>query len=120
MEKKYFYGKEISSEGIKYGYVDYACLRDAIGGAILNNTIVSATANIGYWDCVNGSEYNEETEEYKEVYQYFIIGEYGARILSDETNEIIYRNEELDLYVWGVTHYGTSWDYVLTDIAIEW
>jgi hypothetical protein len=23
------------------------------------------------------------------------------------------------MYIWGVTHYGTSWDYVLTDIKIE-
>ena len=22
------------------------------------------------------------------------------------------------MYVWGVTHWGTSWDYVLTDIEI--
>ena len=35
------------------------------------------------------------------------------------TDEIVYYNEELDMYVWGITHYGTSWDYVLTDIAIK-
>ena len=25
-------------------------------------------------------------------------------------------NETLDIWLWGVTHYGTSWDYVLTNI----
>ena len=33
-----------------------------------------------------------------------------------KAHEIVYYSEELDLYIWGVTHYGTSWDYVLTDI----
>lgn len=50
-----------------------------------------------------------------EIFQYFIVSSNGAEILK-EINEIIFYNEELDMYVWGVTHYGTSWDYVLTDI----
>ena len=37
-----------------------------------------------------------------------------------ETNEIVFYSEDLDMYLWGVTHYGTSWDYVLTDIKIDW
>lgn len=44
----------------------------------------------------------------------------GARLLQQETNEIVYYNETLDMYLWGVTHYGTSWDYVLTSIKIDW
>ena len=51
-----------------------------------------------------------------EVYQWYIISDNGASILKDWTNEIVYYNDELDLYLWGVTHYGKSWDYVLTDI----
>lgn len=53
---------------------------------------------------------------YNEVFQYFIIDSNGAEILKDYTNEIVWYNEELDLHVWGITHYGTSWDCVLTDI----
>lgn len=53
---------------------------------------------------------------YKEVYQYFIIDGNGYDILSHWTDEIVWYNEALDMYVWGVTHYGTSWDYVLTEI----
>ena len=30
----------------------------------------------------------------------------------DNTNEIIYYHNELDIYILGVTHYGTSWSYV--------
>ena len=56
---------------------------------------------------------------YHEVFQYYIISDNGAEILREWTNELVWYNEELDMYVWGVTHWGTSWDYVLTDIRIE-
>ena len=117
----FFYGNKVSSYGIKNGYVDYATLAKAFD-AVLNNDIMVKTADIGYWEPVNGSEYYEDeegNENYYEIYQYFIISEQGYEILSQYTNEIIFYNEELDMYVWGVTHYGTSWDYVLTDIKIE-
>lgn len=57
----------------------------------------------------------EEQERQPEIYQYYIVSGSGAEIL-EECNEIVFYNETLDLYVWGVTHWGTSWDYVLTDI----
>ena len=50
-----------------------------------------------------------------EVFQWFIVSDNGAEILK-ECGEIVYYNETLDMYLWGVTHWGTSWDYVLTDI----
>ena len=60
-------------------------------------------------------ELENEQEEIPEVYQWYIIDDNGARICQ-EFNEIVYYNEKLDIYLWGVTHWGTSWDYVLTDI----
>lgn len=64
-------------------------------------------------------ELENEQDEDKEVFQWFIVDDWGARLLQD-INEIVYYNETLDMYLWGVTHYGTSWDYVLTSIAIDW
>lgn len=64
-------------------------------------------------------DWNDDDDRYYEVFQYYIISEAGAEILKEWTDEIVWYNEELDLYVWGVTHYGTSWDYVLTDIKIK-
>ncbi len=61
----------------------------------------------------------QEEENGGEIFQYYILDDNGARILQDYTNEIVFYNEELDLYIWGVTHYGTSWDYVLTDIRVK-
>lgn len=56
---------------------------------------------------------------YEEIFQYFIIDDNGVDILKRETNEIVLYNAELDMYVWCVTHWGTSWDYVLTNIPCE-
>lgn len=85
------------------------------------------------------NEDKEETEEYKnleseqaeleekkeelenemdyepEIYQWYIVSDQGADILK-EINEIVYYNSELNMYLWGVTHWGTSWNYVLTDV----
>lgn len=120
-----FYGNKISDYGLKYGYIDYATLAKSFD-AVLNNDIIAKTQEIGYWECVNGSEYYETEdsegniyEGYHEIYQYFIISQSGFEILQRMTDEIVFYNEELDMYVWGVCHYGTSWDYVLTDIAIK-
>lgn len=72
------------------------------------------------------NEINEQIEELEreqyddtEIFQWFIIDDWGAGLLQ-EINEIVYYNETLDMYLWGVTHYGTSWDYVLTSVKIDW
>ena len=64
-------------------------------------------------------ELEEEQNGDDEIFQYFIISGQGAEILEEYTNEIVFYNDRLDLYVWGVTHWGTSWDYVLTSIPCE-
>ena len=65
-------------------------------------------------------ELESEQNDDQEVFQWFIVDDLGARLLQQEANEIVYYNETLDMYLWGVTHYGTSWSYVLTSIAIDW
>lgn len=65
-------------------------------------------------------ELENEQDNEPEVFQWFIVDDWGARLLQQETNEIVYYNETLDMYLWGVTHYGTSWNYVLTNIKIDW
>ena len=112
---EYFEGNKISEYGLQNGYVDYRTLAKAFD-CVLNNSIIPNTSDIGYWEEVNGSEYDEENDEYIDVYQYYIISDYGASILQEMTDEIVWYNDKLDMYVWGITHYGTSWDYVLTDI----
>lgn len=70
-------------------------------------------------------EINDQIEELEneqnndmEVFQWFIVDSWGAELLQ-RINEVVYYNETLDMYLWGVTHCGTSWDYVLTSIEID-
>lgn len=109
------YGFEVSKYGLENGYLDYQTLAKIVGDCVLNNSIVPY---IGFyeWEVVNGSEENEEG--YYDVYQYYIITEYGAEFLQKYTDELVYYHSEIDMYVWGITHFGTGWDYVLTDLKL--
>lgn len=105
------FGHEVSEYGLENGYLDYGTLSKIVGGCILNNNIIEYT---GYenWDLVLGSEESD-------IYQYYIISESGYQILDYYTDETVYYNEDLDMFVWGITHFGTGWDYVLTDLKLE-
>ena len=110
------YGHEVSKYGLEHGYLDYFTLSKIIGDSIiLGNELMEHT---GYenWDLYSG--YEELDDEYVEVYQYYIISGGGADFLAEYTDELVYYNEQLNLYLWGITHFGTSWDYVLTDIKL--
>ena len=122
-KKKYFYGNEISDYGVENGRVDYACLSKCFD-AVLNNDILGMLTDDGYdFEQISGFFEDDDGEQYTpEVYQWFIVeGVYGNGIeILEQANEIVYYCEKLNMYLWGVTHYGTSWSYVLTDIEITW
>lgn len=103
------YGVAVSDYGLEKGYLDYQTLAGIVGGCILNNTVRAETMED--WDMVSG--------EFKEmVFQDYIISEQGYRFLEDLTDELVFYNEKLDIYIWAVTHYGTAWSHVLTDIKL--
>ena len=134
-----YYGCKVSRYGLENGKVDYACLREAIGGCVLCNnmekrlfeTLEHVSGELySYYDIDNGYEEitREEAEELDmccieeeqiDIYQWYIITDSGAQLLMRETDEIVFYDEELDVYVWAVTHWGTSWDYVLTNIDLR-
>lgn len=109
------FGFKVSEYGVENGYLDYRTLSQIVGDMVLNNAIVPHIGQFE-WELVNGCE--EDEDGWYEVYQYYIISDSGFRFLEDYTDEIVYYHEELDMYVWGITHFGTSWDYVLTDIKL--
>ena len=111
------FGFKVSDYGLENGYLDYYTLADIVGDAILNNHIFQ---HVGYenWELECGEE-EDEDGNYRDIYQYYIITVYGAQFLKESTDEIVYYNEELDMYLWGITHFGTAWDYVLTDLKLE-
>ena len=74
---------------------------------------------IPYLDARVKSFFFKNDKRAYEIFQYYIISEYGADVLEQYTDEIVYYNEQLDLYLWGIDHFGTSWDYVLTNIVVD-
>ena len=86
---KYFYGNEVSEYGQENGYVDYLTLKRAFN-AVLNNGILNATVNIGEWECVNGSEYDEETGCWREMFQLFILTITGLRFFGTGQMRLCY------------------------------
>ena len=116
--KKYFYGNAISDYGMENGFVDYATLAKSINH-VLCNGLFEDTHGYEQWELYSGFDYDEEEDRFIEFYQYYITDEAGAKIL-EEAGETVWYNADLDLYLWGVTHWGTSWDYVLTSIKIDW
>lgn len=111
------YGCKVSDYALENGYLDYYTLSRVVGDSVLNNNIFHY-AGYENWELATGAEEDDEGNFY-EVYQYYIITESGYRFLKDFTDELVYYHEELDMYLWGITHFGTSWDYVLTDIKLK-
>lgn len=95
--------------------ISYAELAKRVGDSILANTARHALDFDDYQDFA-GSSYDEETEEYNEVYQSYVITESGAEYLRARTDELVVYSEKLDLYFWEITHYGTSWTHVFTTL----
>jgi len=109
----------------------YMELARRVGDMVLNNYVRQQSEDFDAWEIQNGRDeycYKHDTEEecekhgddceyeYIEIYQDYIITSGGAEYLQRNTDEIVYYNEKLNMYVWCITHYGTSWDYVNVEI----
>lgn len=64
-------------------------------------------------------ELEREQDEQPEIFQYYIVSDSGAEILQYYTDDPVYYLPLIDCYLWGVTHYGTAWDYVLTNVKLN-
>lgn len=111
---KYFMGKMISPYGLEKGFVDYATLAKSFQ-KIRKDDILDLEEES--WRLVHGFDNDDYWEA--EAQEFYIIDSDGVEILTDWTDEFIWYNVTLDLWVWGVTHTGTRWDYVLTDIECQ-
>ncbi|SFB10075.1 hypothetical protein [Selenomonas ruminantium] len=112
-----FWGVEVSPYGMKHKCLDYKTMVIALtyNECFSNYNVMTA---VNDWDLENGSDYNEENDEYIEVMDYLIMSPRAAENIKKYTDEIVYYSPSLDLYVLGVCHCGTSWDYVSTDYEI--
>lgn len=137
--KKTYYGNAISTYGLEQGYVDYHAFAQAFSHILWNyfvevchsHTVEVEMGEDYYWidkdgnrltceeyDKLDADTQDECQEEYVEFYQYYIVGDEALYYLK-ENNETVYYIPDLNLYVWAVSHFGTSWDYVLTNIKIN-
>ena len=110
--------EKIAKRELEVGYITYRTLADYVGDMIMCNDIMCRYGN--GLDVINFDNlFNEEGYPY-EIFQYFIITRSGYEFLEEYApNEILFYDNELDIYVWGITHLGTSWEYVFTDIKVE-
>lgn len=118
------------------GYASYRTIVERfIGDIVLCNNIVNIDENVGFFES-NIKYYNEKGEEITEdeyleddnayseedtpeFYQYYLcnVGQWEKEQLQKMGIYLDYSNK-LDCDVLCVDHYGTSWDYVLTDVKL--
>ena len=83
-----------------YGIRTYADLAETCCGMVLANEIASRPL-----EPVSG-----DWAPWDEIFQWYIVQD--PSFLMEHTDEPVFHDAELGLYVWGITHFGTSWDYV--------
>ena len=108
----------------EHGFIDNSeqihQLNDRIGELMLDNDEGEHDDEIDELQQEIDELYDEEERyNHEEIFQFYIVSDNGAEIIKDFTNDPLFYNEMLDMYVWGITHYGTSWDYVLTITELE-
>lgn len=96
--------------------ITYAELDRRIGWSILCNNLWEKELELVSWDLFEKDEFGREKPDSIDIFQWYIISDSWADYLKSCTDEIVYYYEDLDIYVWWITHLGTSWDYVYLTI----
>lgn len=55
---------------------------------------------------------------YDDIYQYYIIDDHSSDLFIKLQYPVFYSNA-LNVFVVGITHYGTSWNYILTNQTFD-
>lgn len=119
--KMYVNGKDLNEEEKKTGYISYKRLINRISSRIwlFNNAPKLSDYDFEF---EVGSDYNQENDDYIDIYQYYLIdiNSYMIEKLRDLDckDVIIAWSEKLEEYVLMVDHFGVGWDYVIT--SIKW
>ena len=103
----------VTTETKKPYYTTYAeAIKWLNNSYILCNNIVDIDNSV--YDNVRFSDYDEETESYTEIYQWFIsdCSKDEVEYLERNFGLLFTYSNLLDKYILCVDHYGTSWDYV--------
>lgn len=119
--------EKLSEEEKRSGRVSYRTLieflfTDMILANELPKTLATKCDEFLEDNIIAGSVYDYENDYYIDIYQYFIVDfsnyayKFIQKYFADSNDIILFYSDILDIYVLGVDHFGTSWDYVLTDI----
>lgn len=111
---RYIHENDLNSYEKEHNRLSYKNLFYDDDSLILCNNIAY---DVDELELVSGNYYDEEDDYYEDIYQYYIIDDSLADRLKD-INELIFYHNRLDVYVLGVTHFGTSWGYILTDLKL--
>lgn len=120
---KFVSENELNEEEKRTGCISYRRLIDRISNQIYLFNEAPKLSNYDF-EFIIGSDYDEETDEYTDIYQWYLIDlrlneTYDKDIIEALQNELIIAwSETLQKYVLMVDHFGTSWDYVMT--GIKW
>jgi len=70
------------------------------------------------WENMRFSDYDEENDSCKEIFQYFITDASGSDVeyLEKHFGLLFTYSELLDKFILCVDHLGTSWDYVHCEV----
>lgn len=117
--QRYFYGNEVSKYGMDNGRIDYACFSKAFQHVLCNEIMPFIQEHNLDYELLSGDIWEDDNQMwYREVFQYYIVSD-NAQDLLEEADELCWYCSDLDILIWGVTHYGTNWDYVLTNIRLK-
>lgn len=111
--------EKIAKIELETGRITYRTLADYVGYKILCSDKI--LKRYGKELQVNNCDnlFDEEGNPY-EICQYFIITRDGYEFLEEfAPNEILFYDNELDIHIWGITHWGTPWKYIFTNIKAE-
>lgn len=108
---------ELNEEEKRTGKISYRRLINRISNEIFLFNEAPKLSNYDF-DFICGSDYDEENDEYIDIYQYYLIDlRVNEEKLKELSNDLIIAwSETLQNYVLFIDHFGTSWDYVMTDI----
>ena len=109
--------KRMGEYELEQGYASYKTIVDYfIGDIVLCNSIIDVD-----YDIINNIDIDEEHEDIEnfEIFQYYLcnLGQF-EREQAKKAGLILSYSDILDCDILCVDHFGTSWDYVLTDVKL--
>ena len=116
MKKGLLINEKMGNYEKEKGYASYKTIVDYyVGDIVLCNNIIEVDPSV--WDNIELSQMYQE--DYPEFYQYYLcnMNDYNKEE-AEKAGLIFSYSNMLDCDVLLVDHYGTSWDYVLTDCKL--